>query len=218
MPPTTRPRTTRTRNPRGQGERLRAALIDAAIELLSDLQQVEALSVRAVTARAGVTPTALYLHFADKEELLAAVKERCFGELRRYVLTAQQESGPDEREQAQAMCMAYLRFADELPGYYRVLFHTRRLVPRNDPPPTGTQLAELGWPSNAAESFDDLVRGVRRCLPDGRDAFQSATVVWAGLHGYASLRRTLPDFPYPAPERFVEQLLDAQLNPALSDP
>ena len=48
----TSPRTSpRARNPRGQGERLREALIDAAIELLADLQDVEALSVRAVTAR-----------------------------------------------------------------------------------------------------------------------------------------------------------------------
>src|SRR6516225_5196353 len=86
------PRTSaRARNPRGQGERLREALIDAAIELLADLQDVEALSVRAVTARVGVTPTALYLHFADKDALLVAVKARCFEELRARVLAAEQQ-------------------------------------------------------------------------------------------------------------------------------
>jgi AcrR family transcriptional regulator len=49
--------TTRSRNPRGQGERLRAALMDAARDLLLELGDQDKLSVRAVTARAGVTPT-----------------------------------------------------------------------------------------------------------------------------------------------------------------
>src|SRR5947209_1999139 len=121
---------TRARNPRGQGERLREALIDAAIDLLSDLQDVEALSVRAVTARAGVTPTALYLHFADRDDLLTAVKDRCFGELRRYVLDAvleaERRAVADLRTQTERGCLAYLQFAADHPGYYRVLFHTRR--------------------------------------------------------------------------------------------
>jgi AcrR family transcriptional regulator len=218
MAATARTTTIRARNPRGQGERLRAALIDSAIDLLADLQQIDALSVRAVTARAGVTPTALYLHFADKDELLAAVKERCFGELRRYVLAAEAQAGPDVRAQAEAMCLAYLRFAQELPGYYRVLFHTRRTNLSAEPSSAQGEVPEHGWPANAAESFTDLVRGVRRCLPAGRDAFQTATIVWAALHGYASLRRTLPRFPFSEAERFVKQLLDAELNPALGGP
>jgi AcrR family transcriptional regulator len=214
MAATTRTRSTRERNPRGQGERLRAALIDAAIELLADLQDGDALSVRAVTARAGVTPTALYLHFADRDELLAAVKERCFTELRQYVLAAEAQPAADSLAQAEAMCVAYLQFAADLPGHYHVLFHTRRPPPSTEPAPTVAELAKLGWPPNAAESFDDLVRGMQRCLPDGRDAFQTATMVWAGLHGYASLRHTMLHFPMPAPHQFVKQLLDAHLHPA----
>ena len=208
----------RVRNPRGQGERLREALIEAAIDLLADLQDLESLSVRAVTARAGVTPTALYLHFADKDELLAAVKERCFGELRRYVLAAERRPAIDARAQLQAMCLSYLAFAAELPGHYRVLFHTRRTssTDANAPAPS---ILERGWPPNAAESFQDLLRGVKRCLPEGRDAFGTATMVWAGLHGYAALRGTLRHFPYPLPEEYVDLLLDAQLEAARpSDP
>ncbi len=202
----------RARNARGEGERLRAALIDAAIELLADLGHVDALSVRAVTARAGVTPTALYLHFADKEQLLAAVKERCFGELRGYVLSAEERFAPDARRQAAAMCAAYLQFAADLPGHYRVLFHARRTPRGAGSAPGEKEITELGWPPDAAESFNDLVRGVKRCLPGEHDAFQIATLVWAGLHGYASLRQTLPHFPLPAPEQYVEQLLVAHFG------
>ena len=206
-----RTRRSRARNPRGQGERLRAALIDAAIELLAELQDVEALSVRAVTARAGVTPTALYLHFADKDELLTAVKELSFAELRRYVLGAEEQSGPNPRAQAEAMCLAYLRFAAERPGHYRVLFHTRR-GPTPEPTPAGPATAEFAWSPNGAEAFGDLAPGQNRCLPDDRDPVQTATMVWAGLHGLASLRPAVQHFPFPATDAYVKLLLDAHLG------
>jgi AcrR family transcriptional regulator len=204
----------RARNPRGQGELLRVALIDAAIDVLSEVQDVAALSVRAVTARAGVSPTALYLHFADKEELLVAVKERCFTELRCYVLEAEENPTPDARKQAEAMCLAYLAFAAERPGHYRALFHTRKpgTAPGVEPeePDAGPE-SLVGWPPQAAEAFSDLARGIGRCLSDGRDVFEVATMVWTGLHGFASLR-TMQHFPFPPNERFVAVLLDAYLD------
>ena len=45
----------RTRNARGEGDRLRDALMDAAGELLVEGTSAEALSIRGITARAGVT-------------------------------------------------------------------------------------------------------------------------------------------------------------------
>jgi AcrR family transcriptional regulator len=202
----------RARNPRGQGERLRAVLIDAAIDLLSEVADVEALSVRAVTSRAGVSPTALYLHFADKDELLAAVKDRCFAELRGYVLEAEQGAAPDARGQAEAMCLAYLAFAAQEPGHYRVLFHTRRSSGADDGQSAidATEALE-SWPPQAAEAFGDLARGVGRCLSDGCDVFEVATMVWTGLHGFASLR-AIRHSPIPTPTRYVAILLDAYLD------
>jgi AcrR family transcriptional regulator len=206
--------TPRARNPRGQGELLRVALIDAAIDVLSEVQDIEALSVRAVTARAGVSPTALYLHFADKEELLVAVKERCFTELRSYVLEAEENAAPDARKQAEAGCLAYLAFAAERRGHYRVMFHTRKpgTAPGAEPkaPDAGPD-SLAGWPPQAAEAFGDLVRVVGRCVSDGRDAFEVATIVWTALHGFASLR-TMQHFPFPPNERFVSLLLDAYID------
>jgi AcrR family transcriptional regulator len=198
------PRTSaRARNPRGQGERLRKALIEAAIELLADLQDVTALSVRAVTARVGVTPTALYLHFADRDQLLEAVRDRCFEELRRYTLAAEQQAGPDPRTQLEQHILAYIQFAADLPGYYRVLFHTRR----GPEPETASLSSSLG-----ALAFGDLVRGVERCVAPERDPFPVALMIWAAEHGYVSLRESLRHFPFPDPPTYVNQLLDAHLT------
>jgi AcrR family transcriptional regulator len=205
------PSTARARNPRGQGERLREALIEAAIELLADLQDVGSLSVRAVTARVGVTPTALYLHFADKDELLEAVKDRCFGELRGYVLAAEEQAGVDPRTKLEQMCQAYLRFAADHPGRYHVLFHTRRRPPAK-PPRQPSSLWELEWSHTGTDAFADLVRGVERCLPPGRDAFPVALMVWAGEHGYVALRESSNAFPFPDPSTYIKQLLDAHLT------
>lgn len=200
------------RNPRGQGDRLRETLLDAATDLLADLQDVQALSVRAVTARAGVTPTALYLHFRDKEDLLDAVKDRCFGELRRYVTSGapQQE---DPRARLEAMGRAYLRFAAERPGYYRVLFHTAHGDPTAAPPEGPPAVVGPGWPPAAEQALDDLISLVARCLPPNTPAEPVATMLWAGLHGYAGLRRSMREYPFPADEDYVRRLLNAHLDP-----
>ena len=208
----TSPRTTaRARNPRGQGERLREALIDAAIELLADLQDVQALSVRAVTARVGVTPTAQYHHIAVQDELLEAVKARCFQELRRYTLAAEQQAAPDPRTQLEQHILAYIQFATDLPGYYRVLFHTRRgRQPKTASLPSN--LGALEWSHTGTLAFGDLVRGVERCLSPERDPFPVALMIWAAEHGYVSLREISTHFPFPDPPTYVNQLLDAHLS------
>jgi hypothetical protein len=61
------------------------------------------------------------------------------------------------------------------------------------------------------EAFGDVVRGVERCLPEGGDAFATATMLWAGLHGYAGLQ-TMPRFPFPPPEAYVTRLIEAHLG------
>src|SRR5271170_6120503 len=116
--------TTRTRNPRGQGERLRIALMDAARELLLELGDQDKLSVRAVTARAGVSANALYMHFANKDELLSAVMIASYKELR-ALLHAAVPPEADPIGQLRAFGSAYLKFATERPGIYRVLFMTK---------------------------------------------------------------------------------------------
>src|ERR687888_1032271 len=68
----------RRRAPRGQGERLRAEILEAAERLLVQTGDQEAVSIRAVADAVGVTPPSIYLHFADKNELVFAVCERAF--------------------------------------------------------------------------------------------------------------------------------------------
>jgi AcrR family transcriptional regulator len=197
---------TRARNQRGEGERLRTALLDAASELLGESQDVEHLSVRAVTARAGVSPTALYLHFADKDELTAAVKARCFDALAAALRKAEAEHDGAPIEQLRAMGLAYLRFAREQPGQYAILFQTH--IPKDGPPP------DLSGGRSGIECFDLLVGAATRCIDDDTDPVELSILLWMALHGRAAARSAMPAFPFPDEERYVDLIVERCLGAA----
>jgi AcrR family transcriptional regulator len=198
--------TTRTRNPRGQGERLRAALMEAARELLLELGDQDKLSVRAVTAKAGVSPNALYLHFADREALLSAVMIAAYRELRAFLRAAVPPDG-DPLEQLRAFADAYVQFGDQRPGIYRMLFMTKLRE--------GVPVPQPGEPSGEDEgvdAFNDLLAIVTRALADARDPFTQSAHLWAGLHGYVALREVIPTFPWPPEREYVERMIEAHVG------
>ncbi len=200
------PAQARTRNPRGQGDRLRAALIDAARELLLELGDQSKLSVRAVTARAGVSPNALYIHFANKDELLNEVMSASYKEWR-AVLNAGIPADAEPIEQLRAYCHGYFRFARERSGIFRVLFMTtiREGVPV---PVRGAPVGE----DEGVDSFNDVLAIVARCLPAGADAFSQASYIWAGLHGRVALGDAIPTFPWPPVHEYVEQMIQIYIT------
>jgi AcrR family transcriptional regulator len=197
----------RTRNARGEGERLRDALMDAAGELLVEGTSAEALSIRRITARAGVTPTALYLHFADKQELLQALVARNFEELR-DVLAAAQAGAEQPREQLKAMALAYIEFALERPQLYRILFGT--YIPGSKIMPAGGAPDD---PDPGLSTFELLTRAVAGCVGEA-DAFGVAIHLWLELHGFVTLLPVMPSFPFPDPETFAEEIARAHLDRA----
>jgi len=201
---------TRTRNPRGQGERLRSALMDAARELLLELGDQDKLSVRAVTARAGVSPNALYLHFVDKEALLSAVMVASYKELRTF-LQAAVPPDSDPIEQLRAYGRAYLQFAEQRPGIYRVLFMTKI----REGVPVPARGAPMGQ-DEGVDAFNDVLDIVTRCLPNGPDPFTQSAYIWAGLHGYVALRQVIPTFPWPAERDYVERMIQLHVTAQVS--
>jgi hypothetical protein len=111
------------------------------------------------------------------------------------------DSEPDPLLRLRAGCASYLRFAIERPGQYRVLFGRY-------------QHLEVRPPSREAaraESFNLLVNAVRDCVRSGQiasdDPQADAVTLWAALHGYATLRASLPLFDWPAPEATLGRIL-----------
>jgi AcrR family transcriptional regulator len=196
------------RNPRGQGELLRERLLDAAVELVHEQGDATHLSVRAVTARAGVSPTALYLHFDNRDELLRALTERGFSEFR-AALNAATATAEEAGQRLLLAGLAYMRFAREQPALYAIIFGPQDPpAGSGDPPPK---------PPVATEAFDDLVGLIGDYLGPERaavtDVPERARGIWSGLHGYVTLRRARPLIDWSDEERFGLALAEAWLGP-----
>ncbi|MGH3401430.1 MAG: TetR/AcrR family transcriptional regulator [Streptosporangiaceae bacterium] len=88
---------------------LRASLIDIAVELISQ-RGVRNFSVAEASRRLGVTVAAPYRHFADRDELLAAVAVRALERFGMVLTAAMTDAGPPADRLA-AMAGGYVRFA-----------------------------------------------------------------------------------------------------------
>src|SRR6187455_2587939 len=94
---------------------LRGRIMDAARELILE-QGVEAVSMRKIADRIEYSPTAIYQHFKDKEELLHAMCERDFDALGED-MRAQTAGVGDPIERIMMVGTGYVRFAMEFPSH-----------------------------------------------------------------------------------------------------
>jgi len=99
---------------------LRRALLNEALRTIQTYG-VEHLTLRTVGERLGVSRSALYRHFADKQSLLATVGKEGFRTLRQAIADAWEQNGRG-RAGFQAMGKAYVQFAVAHPSHYRVMF------------------------------------------------------------------------------------------------
>lgn len=95
---------------------LRAALLTSAMELL---EADEPFSLRAVARAAGVSPTAPYRHFADREALESALAVDGFVALT-HALAAQGE--PRSVEDLGGLAVTYVEFALDHPAVFKLMF------------------------------------------------------------------------------------------------
>ncbi len=174
----------------------RSRLIAAAVDLMVEHGSVDKVSLRSVAAGAGVSPTAVYRHFAGHEELLTSTTIWCWERFDEAVngATADVE---DPVEMLRAQCLAYLEFAQHQPGIYRVIFSNVGAV--------GTVRDDVGLPI-----FAKLVGTVRAALEakgDDRKPLVVALEVFSWVHGIADLRLVSVGLPFPTIDAQVESLV-----------
>jgi AcrR family transcriptional regulator len=150
---------------------LRAALVDAALELLEESGE-SALSLRAVARRAGVSPAAPYRHYEDREALVSAVAAVGYRELAERLGAA--HPAPSTPDQLADVAVAYVRFALERPALFRIMFG-EPCKRDNDERVAATEAVSLY-----------LREIVARCFPRS-DPEALAPAIWALVHGLAFL-------------------------------
>jgi AcrR family transcriptional regulator len=176
---------------------LRAALVETGFAMARE-SGPDGVALREVARRVGVSHNAAYRHFADRDQLLAAIAVRGMD-----LLTEAMESRlalvPDDADpvaRAQARLRecgrAYVAFALAEPGLFRTAFTSHLDGADDDPEGDGGPYAVL----NAI--LDELVE-VGYLSPDRRP--NADVVCWAGVHGFAVLHLDGPLRQAPESER-----------------
>lgn len=182
---------------------LKNALIRAGSEILSE-EGMASLSLRKVASRAGVSHSAPYAHFADKQALVAAISTEGFKILyARFCQAANQEKPADMLLE---VAYAYIQFAQDAPAYFKVMFSNALEQEKEY-----SEFVDI-----SKKNFDLLVDIVRRCqaagvLPAGAED-ELAVGVWSLVHGFTAL---LLDRQIPSQilqRRPVKELLCEALN------
>ena len=167
---------------------LRERILDTSRTLL-DRDGVAGLSMREVARQTGVTHQAPYHYFQDRESILAELVTRGFTELGRRLALANDLAGQHGKRAALlASGEAYVGFAMEQPGVFRIMFRPDVCDPARFP-----LVSEAG-----EKAYGELLRLVQ--IMHGTDCAQSlSTVYWAHVHGMAllmldgPLSRRIPD-------------------------
>lgn len=175
----------RRRARRGDGERLRDEILVAARELLADTNDADAVSVRAVAERVGVSTPSIYLHYADKSALLDAVCEAVFADLDRLMQEAAATTD-DPFDGLRIRGVVYTKFALENPEQYRLAM--MRMPGHIDSSPNAFTAEDIV----AGPTHRHLSDAVQRCIDvgvfaPGTDPMLITTCLWAAAHGAVSL-------------------------------
>jgi AcrR family transcriptional regulator len=200
----------RQRNPRGQGERLRDDIVDAASRLLED-PAAPPLSLRSVARAVGVAATSVYLHFDDCDALVRAVSARHFGDLVRVQDEAVADL-TDPRARVHASTLAYCEFGLAHPGHYYVMFTIPMPIPLG---PDGVRVRPPGQ-----TAMDNLLELVAACLgsdPGDSATKQTALLIWQQMHGVVSLRISKPSLGWPPLADTVTDAVDRLLDGARAE-
>ncbi|WP_420598530.1 TetR/AcrR family transcriptional regulator [Neptuniibacter sp.] len=162
---------------------LRITLLQAATDLIAE-GGVESLSIRKLADKAGVSRTAPYHHFKDKNELLCAIAEQGF-HLQDQLIEALYENAKELNpvEQFERYVITYIRFAEEQRETYDLMY--------------GRDIWKTGEPTQTLQevsrnSFRVLLNWVEELQAEGvfepsLPALRIAQSAWASIHGLCRL-------------------------------
>lgn len=162
-------------------EHTSAKILAAARELL-ERDGADAVTMRRVADAVGVTPMAIYRHFANRDALLKSIADAAFADA--AASWSAQARSPDLMH-ALRHCMAnYLDYALQRPHLFDYTFSVRRDDARRFPEdfrsrqsPTLTIVADL------------LMQGMREGLLREGDPWDISMTLWAQAHGLIALYR-----------------------------
>jgi len=162
----------------------REKILDAARELFIT-EGYEGVSMRKVAEKIEYSPTAIYVHFADKEELFRELCHEDYARLAEVFQSSAMSTDPIER--LKQIGSIYIEFGIRNPNHYKFMFMT----PHPEIEPNEEQREIKGDPVQDAYAF--LKWAVQQAIDAGkfraelRDAELISQTLWAAVHGVISL-------------------------------
>lgn len=163
----------------------REKILDAARELFAS-EGYEGVSMRRVAEKIEYSPTAIYVHFADKEELF---RELCHEDYARLAEVFQSSAiSSDSVERLRQIGAIYIDFGTRYPNHYKFMFMTTH--PQHELDEVDREMQ--GNPEKDAYAF--LKWAVQQAIDAGRfreeysDAELISQTLWASVHGVISLQ------------------------------
>ncbi|GHG80788.1 TetR/AcrR family transcriptional regulator [Pseudodonghicola xiamenensis] len=177
---------------------LRQALVEAALTLIEE-KGPTGFTLSEAAKLAGVTPAAVYRHFAGREDLIAEAARQgfeIFADLMKYAY----DSGlPSALAAFEATGRAYLAFARKHPGHYIAMFESG-IAPNRTPELAAATTRARSVLEQAAETLSEHIPADRR-----PPASMFSAHIWALSHGVVELyaRNNIATSPF-SPEDLLE--------------
>ena len=197
-------------------DQTRAKIMNAAREMFAR-EGYDAVSMRKIAEAVEYSPTAIYVHFKDKEALFGEMCREDFARLSDAFRELARIEDPVER--IRRLGQSYVRFATQYPNHYRLMFMT----PHSHLPKDEMQCSK-GNPDEDGYAF--LRAAVMEAIAQDRfrsefsDVELATQTLWAMAHGIASLQITKGDeswFNWRPIEERAKVGLEAILRGILAD-
>ena len=159
---------------------LKEALISAGLEILSE-QGIEGLSLRNVAKKIGVSHTASYNHFPDKQALLAAISTAGHEQLHQILLDTFEKTKHSSSHIISEIAWAYLQFALDNPAIFKLMFSGALEEERDHP-----EYVEISQKSIALFKEMIVFSQNKGQLPEGKVEI-IAVKLWSLVHGFTYL-------------------------------
>ena len=156
---------------------LESQLIDQAKKMLEEVGP-DKLSIRAIAEQLGVSATAVYHHFANKDELISHLAAEGFNQLEKVLVQCQ--VNVENQNKMQILSRTYMLFAFDHPAMYQLMF--------------GSQLAHSEMNDKLFTARKQAYAVVEQCVAEvlgqdiqSKEVKSAALAAWSFAHGLASL-------------------------------
>jgi AcrR family transcriptional regulator len=159
---------------------LKNALIKAGVEILAK-EGIGKLSLRKVALKAGVSHTAPYSHFSDKQSLIAAISTAGFQKLSKALDSAIKTHANNPKKQLLEGAHAYVKFAFANKDIFKIMFSSA--LEKEKEYPAFVEVSQ--------KTFHQVVEIVEACQESGiiksGEADVLAVIIWGQVHGIIAL-------------------------------